>query len=454
VGRRRRGRRRGIRSGSLTLANAAETSLAASFAPAAREPAFLAEARRAALSRFEALGLPTARHEDWRFTSLAALGGVSFARAPAGDRAFAAALLDRGSAPEGPRLVFVNGRLDPVLSTRGALPAGAILSSLADALRDAPEAVRPHLGRLARPDDHAFVAANAALFEDGGFVLLPPGAAVDAPIALVFVTDAALGPVATHPRVLVVAGAGARGTIEEVFVGRGASLTNAVTELVLADGATVEHVRFQAEAAEAFHVASVHAEQGAGASLAAHAFSLGARLSRSEIRARLSGEGGKISANGLYMADGARVADQLSWVEHAVPRCTTTETFKGILDGAARGVFSGRVRVLPGAQKTVAYQRSSSLLLSDDAVADTKPQLEIFADDVKCGHGGTVGQLDEAALFYLRSRGVPEAEAKSLLVWAFASEMVGLVSAPALRARAKNLVAARLPAGARLLEAA
>jgi Fe-S cluster assembly protein SufD len=431
----------------------AETSLLASFAPAPREPGWLAEARRAALGRFQALGLPTARHEDWRFTSLAALSAVSFGRAPAGDRAFAAGLLEAGTAPEGPRLVFVNGRLDPTLSTRGALPAAAILTSLAEAIREVPDQVKPHLGRLARAEDHAFVAANTALFEDGGFVLLPRGADVDRPIALVFVTDAA-APAAIHPRVLVVAEEGAKGTVEEVFVGRGASLTNAVTEIVVAAGARVEHVRIQAEDEAAFHVGGVHAEQGAEAVLSAHAFTLGARLSRSEIRARLAGEGAEISANGLYMADGARVADHFSWVEHLVPRCTTTETFKGILDGTARGVFSGRVRVMPGAQKTVAHQSSSSLLLSDDAIADTKPQLEIFADDVKCGHGGTVGQLDEAALFYLRSRGVPEADAKSLLIWAFASEMVGLVAAPALRARAKNLVAARLPAGARILEAA
>ena len=434
--------------------NAAENSLVASFSPTAREPGWLGDARRAALARFETLGLPTTRHEDWRFTSLAALAAVPFGRAPGGDRAAAAALLAHAAAPGGPRLVFVNGRLDPALSTRGALPRGAILSSLAVALREIPEKVRPHLGRLARPDDQAFVAANAALFEDGGFVLLPRGVDLEVPLALVFVTDAAAGPVATHPRTLVVAEEGARGTVEEVFVGRGASLTNAVTELVLADGAAVEHVRIQSEAPEAFHIGAVHAEEGAEASLSAHAFTFGARLSRSEIWARLRGEGGRIAANGLYMADGARVADHFSWVEHAVPGCTTTESYKGILDGAARGVFSGRIRVLPGAQKTVAYQSSSNLLLSDDAIVDAKPQLEIFADDVKCGHGGTVGQLDEAALFYLRSRGVPAAEARSLLIWAFASEMVGLVAAPALRARAKNLVAGRLPAGARILEAA
>ncbi len=433
--------------------NAAETSLVAAFAPASREPVWLADARRAALGRFQALGLPTARHEDWRFTSLAALSAVAFGRAPDADPA-AASLLARAHAPEGPCLVFVNGRFAPALSSRGALPPGAMLSSLGEALREAPEKVRRHLGRLAKGDDHAFVAANAALFEDGGFVLLPRGTAVDLPLALVFVTDAVAGPVAVHPRTLVVAEEGARATVGEIFLGRGASLTNAVTELVLADGAQVEHVRLQVEAAEAFHVGVVHAEEGAEASLAAHAFTLGARLSRSELRARLQGEGARVAANGLAMADGARVADNFSWVEHAVPRCTTTESYKGILDGSSRGVFSGRIRVLPGAQKTNAYQMSSNLLLSDDAIVDAKPQLEIFADDVKCGHGGTVGQLDASALFYLRSRGVPEAEARSLLIWAFASEMVGLVGAPSLRARAKNLVAARLPAGARILEAA
>jgi Fe-S cluster assembly protein SufD len=227
-----------------------------------------------------------------------------------------------------------------------------------------------------------------------------------------------------------------------------------VTELVLGAGAIVEHVRLQLEGDAAHHVSVVHAEQGAGASLAAHAFTLGGRLSRAEIRVRLAGEGASIAANGLYMAAGDQVVDNFSWVEHAVPRCTTSESYKGILDGRSRGVFSGRIRVLPGAQKTVARQMNSNLLLSDDAVVDAKPQLEIFADDVKCGHGGTVGQLDEAALFYLRSRGLGEVEARSLLVWAFASEMVGLVAAPALRARAKNLVAARLPSSARLLEAA
>ena len=438
------------------MTSAAEKALAASFAPARGEPAWLAEARRGALERFAALGLPTTRHEDWRFTSLAPLAALDLRRAPEAGGGAAAALLSRPLAPEGARLVFVNGRYRPDLSRRGALPRDAVLSPLGEALRDAPDEVRPHLGRLARTDDHAFVAANTALFEDGAFLRLPAGLQLDAPIALAFVSDAGVAATASHPRTLVVAGEGARATVEEIFVGgdAGAYLTNAVTEIVLGAGAQVEHLRLQAEGGAAVHVSVLHAEQGAGSALAAHTFALGGKISRAEIRARLAGEGARVAANGLYMAGGDQLVDNFSWVEHAVPSCSTSESYKGILDGKARGVFSGRIRVLPGAQKTNAYQMNSNLLLSDDAVVDTKPQLEIFADDVKCGHGGTVGQLDEAALFYLRSRGVGEAEARGLLIWAFASEMVGLVAAPSLRARAKSLVAARLPAGAALLEAA
>jgi Fe-S cluster assembly protein SufD len=437
------------------MTTAAERALAATFAPARGEPAWLAEARRGALARFGALGLPTTRHEDWRFTSLAPLASLELRRAPEAAGGSAARLVSRAGAPQGARLVFVNGRYRADLSSRDGLPRGAVLSTLGEALRDAPDEVRPHLGRLARTDDHAFVAANAALFEDGAFLRLPAGSSSDAPVALVFASEAR-EPVASHPRILVVAGEGSRATLEEVFVGddEGPYLTNAVTELVLGEGAQVEHVRLQSEGAAAVHVSVVHAEQKARSSLAAHAFALGGKISRAEIRTRLMGEGARVAANGLYMATGDQLVDNFSWVEHAVPSCSTTESYKGILDGKARGVFSGRIRVLPGAQKTNAYQMNSNLLLSDDAVVDTKPQLEIFADDVKCGHGGTVGQLDEASLFYLRSRGIGEAEARSLLIWAFASEMVGLVGAPSLRARAKDLVAARLPAGAALLEAA
>ncbi|GAO04994.1 Fe-S cluster assembly protein SufD [Anaeromyxobacter sp. PSR-1] len=435
----------------------AEQSLAAAFRGGAGEPAWLADARAGALAAFRAAGLPTTRHEDWRFTSLAALSTLSLAPAPAPDdgEGPARALLAGRAAPEGARLVFENGRFRRELSTGAPLPAGAVLGSLADALRHAPEAVRPHLGRLARVDGLAFTALNGALLEDGAFLLLPPGARVEAPIELVFATGAAGRAVAVHPRVLVVAGEGARATLAEVHLGTGDTyLANSVTELVLGEGAEVEHLRLQDEGPRAFHVSAVFAEQAARSRLTAHGLALGGQLARSEVRARLAGEGAELAVSGLYMADGARTTDAFTWVEHAVPRCTTTETYKGILDGRARGVFAGRIVVQPGAQKTSARQMNSNLLLSDDAIVDTKPQLEIFADDVKCGHGGTVGQLDEAALFYLRSRGVEEAEARSLLIWAFAAEMVDLVRPAGLHARARELVAARLPAGRKVLEAA
>ncbi len=242
-----------------------EKSLLDSFEPARREPEWLASARRDALARFEQLGLPTSRHEDWRFTSLAGLTPLSLGRPRAAD---GAALLARTtSAREGTRLVFVNGRFRPDLSARGALPPGAMVSTLAEALLSTPELVRPHLGRLARPDDHAFVAANTALFEDGAFVHLPAGASLAEPVGIVFLSDAAGGPAASHPRTLIVVGEGARAAIAEAFVGDGGPyLTNAVTEIVLADGAQVEHVRLQSEARDAFHVSVLHAEEGAGAS--------------------------------------------------------------------------------------------------------------------------------------------------------------------------------------------
>jgi Fe-S cluster assembly protein SufD len=435
----------------------ASESLAATFAPAAGEPAWLVEARRAALGAFRTAGLPTTRLEDWRHTSLAPLAALTLTRArPEAEGPDLKALLARAGKLEGPRLVFVNGRYRPDLTRLAGLPAGATLLSLADAIREAPGHVRPHLFRLARPEAGALTAASAALFEDGAFLHLPAGAAVAPPIRILHVGGAPGGPVAAFPRLLVVAEEGALCTVLEHYLGvdEAAYLAAPVAELVLGEGARVDHYRFQEDGPLAFHLASVHVEQAAGSRFLSHALSLGGRISRSEVHARLGGEGGECRLSGLSLADGQRLSDHLSVVEHAAPGCTTEETFKAILDGQARGVFCGRIRVLPGAQKTQATQSSSNLLLSDDAIVDTRPQLEIFADDVKCGHGGTVGRLDEASLFYLRSRGLDEPSARSLLIYAFAAELVEAVRPSPLRDRARALVAARLPGGLRLLEAA
>jgi Fe-S cluster assembly protein SufD len=420
-------------------------------------PAWLRDLRERAAAGFRATGLPHTRMEEWRFTSLQPLASsplVSADAGAAGDvRALAA--LDRVRSDD-PRLVVVNGRLREDLSTRGRLPPGVVATSLARAWADQPELVRGRLGAHAGVERHPFVALNTALMEDGVLLHVPAGTVVEEPIQLIFVSDAAGAATMCHPRVLIVAGEGARVTVAERWLGRPDDLylANGVAEIVLADGAQVEHYSLQDHGARAFHFGAIFSEQGAGAKLRLHGLALGARLCRTEIHSRLTGEGATIDLSGLAMLSGDQLSDVHSVVEHAAPRCETVESYKAILDGHSRGVFAGRIRVLPGAQKTQAFQQSSSLLLSEDALIDTMPQLEIFADDVKCGHGGSVGQLDAAALFYLRTRGLDEAAARSLLIYGFASEMVDRVGPPSLRAQARALVAARLPGGAKLLEAA
>jgi Fe-S cluster assembly protein SufD len=314
----------------------------------------------------------------------------------------------------------------------------------------------PQLGRLAPADGAAFPALNAAGLADGAVVWLPDGAAVAEPIELVFATVVAAGAAASHPRVLVVAGAGSEATVVETHVGAGAgtALANGVSELALGDGARLDHYQVQDQPPTSFHFTLVAAEQGRDARLSTQATALGAAISRSDVHAALAGTGAEARVSGLYMTDGRRLVDNHSVVEHRVPRGTSREVFKGVLDGESRAVFGGRIRVLEGAVKTDAHQMNSNLLLSRDATVDTMPQLEIYADDVKCGHGGTVGQLDPDQVFYLRSRGLPLERARSLLIYAFAREMVDQGRPAGLRERLGRLVAARLPDGARFLEAA
>jgi Fe-S cluster assembly protein SufD len=439
----------------VTSVTPAAESLVAAFVPRPDDPPWLAEGRLRALARFRAAGLPTTALEDWRYTSLTALAALRLEPPHPDEGDAAAALLARAGEWNGPQLVFVNGRYRSDLSRAAGLPAGTVLASLADVLREAPDLVHPHLGRLARSDRHPLAAASEALFQDGLFLHLPVGAAVAPPIRILHLGAAPGRQVATFPRSLIVAGEGALVTLVEHHVGAaGAGLVAPVAEVVLAEGARVDHYRLQEEGLDTFHLGALHVEQGARSSFSSHALSLGARVSRAEVHARLVGEGAELSLSGLGMADGHRVTDAFALVEHAVPRCSSSETFKSVLGGSARSVFTGRVRVLAGAQKTQAYQSSSNLLLSEDATVDTRPQLEIFADDVKCGHGGTVGQLDETSMFYLRSRGLAEPAARSLLIYAFAAEMVERVRPEPLRSRARALVAAQLPDGHLLAEAA
>jgi len=419
-------------------------------------PAFAAALRHAGREGFQQQGLPTTRLEDWRFTSLAALAAHDFAPGAPG------ATLDRGELARrvgpaaGPRLVFVNGHLRPELSTPGELPDGVIVGGMARALAERPELVEPNLGRVVRLAGQPFAALNSAFLHDGALVHLPEGAVLAAPIELVFATVSGAAGASSHPRVLFVGGRSSQATLVETYLALGpaADLTSAVTEVVLADGARLDHYQVQDQPENAFQFTAVAAEQGRDAHFSTHSAALGAAISRSDVRATLGGEGAEAHVAGLYMADGSRLVDNHSVVEHHARHGTSRELFKGILDGGSRGVFAGRIRVLEGAMKTDAHQMSSNLLLSRDATVDALPQLEIYADDVKCGHGGTVGQLDADALFYMRSRGIGLARARSLLIYAFAREMVERVKPTGLRAQLGRLVAARLPEGDRVLETA
>ena len=417
------------------------------------EPAWLREQRTAAFARFVEAGLPTPRDEAWRHTPLAPLVRSRFEPADPEARPdpdVLSLLPDADAA--GTRLVLVNGHLSPELSRTGAGQTGVSAMSLRDALASRPASLEPWLGRLA---GGAFAELNSALAGDAAVLLIAPGAVVGAPIRVEHVGAGATG-TAAYSRTLVVAGRGSESRIVEVFAsGAGrASLTNAVTELVLEDGAQLDRCKLQLEGKDALHVATLAVRLGRDARFYDHSLVLGAALSRDDIDVRFEGEGGECVLDGLFVVDGRRVADTHSRIDHARPHCSSRELYKGILDDQARGVFNGLVIVRPGAQKTDAWQMNRNLLLSTEALVHSTPQLEILADDVKCKHGSTTGQLDPAALFYLRSRGIGEAEARGLLTWAFAGEVLQRVRDQAVRAAVEKRLQARLSGVAGLLEVA
>lgn len=420
--------------------------------------------REAAFARFAELGLPTTLNEEWKYTSLAPLAQVLFEAAPIGElNGPTPQELDRlAGGPPGDgaiRLVFIDGHYRPELSSRAATHGRAFIGSLATALVERPDLVELELARHANHQGDALVALNTAFIEDGAFISLPEGEVLRAPIQLLFVSTApgeGQAAIVSQPRNLIVAGAGSQATVVETYAGLFDNVywTNAVTEVVLGEGARIEHTKVQEESARAFHLALLHVHHGRNSRFTSHSIALGAALARNEVRTLLASEGSECTLNGLYMASGKQHLENRTLIDHQSPHCTSRELYKGVLDGHSRGVFSGRVLVRLDAQKTDARQTNRNLLLSDDALVNTKPQLEIFADDVKCAHGAAVGKLDEDALFYLRSRGLGQKAARSLLTYAFASEMVNLIPLAPQRARVRELVTSRLPEWEKLKEAA
>jgi Fe-S cluster assembly protein SufD len=345
-------------------------------------------------------------------------------------------------------LVFVNGRYSENLSSPGELD-GVKLGSLAEVLQMKPEIVQPHLGQYANLEEHAFNSLNTALMRDGAFVHVMKGKTAEKPIHLLFVSTAHAEPATSHPRNLIVAESQSQATIVESYVSVGPDvyLTNPVTEIILGDGAVLDHYKLQDESRRAFHVATMQYRQDRNSSLRSHSITLGGVLVRNNLTAVLDGEGAECTLNGLYLVMGEQHIDNHTRLEHAKPHCSSRELYKGILDDKSRGVFHGRILVHKGAQKTDSKQTNNNLLLSDEALINTKPQLEIYADDVKCTHGATIGQLDQDAIFYLRSRGIGEKAARSLLIYAFASEIVGRVKVEALRAKLDQFLLGWLPQG-------
>jgi len=401
-------------------------------------PRWLQDLRDRAAARFTALGFPTVRDEEWRFTNVAPIAAAEFK--PTGADAAHATESDLAGylySDAALRVVVVNGHVVPALSRTSGLPAGVRVGSLALAVTEHTEIVQRYLGQLAEFGSRAFTALNTALAVDGAYVYIPDRVVVEQPIHLLFVTTSsdASGPIMSAARALIVAGERSQARIVETYVGpRGTSyFTNAVTEVIAGEHSILDHYKVQQESFDAYHVASMHVHASRGANVSSHSFSLGGKLVRNDASALLDGEGAECTLNGLYLADGDRLVDNHTAIDHAKAHCPSHEIYKGILGGRARAVFNGKIIVRQDAQKTDAKQTNRALLLSDEAMINTKPQLEIFADDVKCTHGAAIGQLDEDAIFYLRARGLTYFEARDMLIHAFAGDILDRVKIEPLR---------------------
>lgn len=421
------------------------------------QPSWVWSLRRSGISRFTELGFPTLQDEDWRFTNVAPIARLPFKPVlePARDSLTPAALagFTFGQLPAR-RLVFINGHYNRDLSSSNLTTSGITVRNLAAALSEDAALLESNLARHAQGESNAFTSLNTAFMQDGAFIRVAAGQAVDEPIHLLYITTNKEPGATALPRNLVLADKGSRLTILESYVSTvdGPYFTNAVTELVLGEGAAVEHVKFQDESPNAFHVAAVHAQLGRGCNFISHSVATGARLSRNNIRTVLAGEGVECVLNGLYLTRGDQLADHHMVVEHAQAHCNSHEYYNGILDGRSKGVFHGRILVRQPAQKTDAKQTNKNLLLSEEATADTKPQLEIYADDVKCTHGATVGQLNDESIFYLRARGIGAQTARRMLIHAFAGEIIERVRYAPARAELDKLIWERLEQNPHLAE--
>ena len=405
--------------------------------------------RKAAITRFSELGFPTRKQEDWKYIDLSPLVDITFklALAQDGARVSRRDIEKEGfGGTAGNRAVCVNGRFADYLSDTASLPHGILVESLAQSLKRGEPLVLRHLAQHAQFHDDSFTALNTAFLSDGIVAHIPEGVVVDEPLHFVYISTKSDAEFINHPRSLVIAGVNSRSVIVESFVNLADStyFTNSVTEIFLDENASLEHERIQREGRHAFHVGALHVHLERNGNFVSNNINLGAALARNTIGVVLNGEGGEATLNGLYAGSGNQVIDNHTTIDHARPHCSSHELYKGILDGRSKGVFNGKIIVRKDAQKTDAKQTNKNLLLSEGATIDTKPQLEIYANDVKCTHGATTGQLDDESLFYMRSRGIPCEKAREMLIDAFANDVIERVKAEPVRSELESLLRARL----------
>ena len=433
---------------TASTATVAELLSRLGFPPSGPGPAWLTQARHRSAEWATMRGFPTLKDEDWKYTRLGPLLDVPFERAEAraGRRVSSSTVEALTIDATSIRLVFINGFFAPELSSMTEVPDGVTVTNLASVLAEGGAGLEPFFSHPFGEHDHAFAALNTALAEDGAFIQVAADTLVTAPIELVFLSDAQGSPVVSNPRSLILAESGSRVAVVETYAGTTGAVmcTNAVTQVALGEGAQVEHYKIQDEPDTAFHLSLLDVRQGPDSRFSSGSVELGSKIARNEVRVRLEGDGADVAIDSLYLPFGDQHHDNPILIEHAAPRCTSRQLYKGIADDRGHGVFNGHIIVWPGAPGTDASQTNKNLLLSDHAEIDTRPRLEIFTDDVKCTHGAAVGALDEEALFYLRSRGVPHEAARALLTYGFAREMLDLIPSESLRTHVETLVSARL----------
>jgi Fe-S cluster assembly protein SufD len=384
------------------------------------------ETRKDAMENFSKLSFPTVKDEEWRYTNIAPLLKYNFTQPEKLNlkKEEIEKYLFADFTPH--LLVFINGIFAEELSHIKKLPAKAVAGSIASALKEKHPAAENHFGKYAKADSNIFTALSTAFIKDGAFLYIPDGAIIEEPVHILFLTKSGEEQIVSHPRNLIIAGKNSQVTVIEHYTGSSDNeiyFTNSVTEIVADENSVIDHIKLQEESKSAFHIAQMEVDQERSSNFSSHMISLGGSISRNDFNARFNDEGSECTLNGLYMIDGTQLFDAHTLIDHAKPHCNSHEHYKGLLDGKSRGVFNGKVMVRKDAQKTNAFQENNNIILSTEALVNTKPQLEIFADDVKCSHGATIGQLDSNSMFYLKSRGIGEDSARAILIHAFASDV-------------------------------